>query len=82
MFYVKILLNFYQNCLTLVIAKIKLYAILKNDRLKSHKKGVLFFLAGAEGLDVRFGFALRTNGSATVATQQYPPHRSSLKTVH
>ena len=35
-----------------------------------------------EGLVVRFGFALRTNGSATVATQQYPPHRSSLKTVH
>ena len=46
MFYVKILLNFYQNCLTLLIAKIKLYVILKNDRLKSHKKGVLSFWQG------------------------------------
>lgn len=36
----------------------------------------------AEGLVVRFGFVLRTNGSANVATQQYPSHRSSLKTVH
>ena len=34
------------------------------------------------GLAVCFGFALHTYGSATVAKQQYPPHRSSLKTVH
>ena len=53
MFYVKILLNFYQNCLTLVIAKIKLYVILKNDRLKSHKKGVLSFWQGQKDLNPR-----------------------------
>ena len=45
------------------------------------QKGVCC-LVQVTGLAVCFGFALHTYGSATVAKQQYPPHRSSLKTVH
>ena len=45
------------------------------------QKCAFCFLVEHRGLAVCFGYALHTIGSATVASQQYPPHRSSLKTV-
>ena len=40
------------------------------------------FYGRSGGFGVCFGGALHTYGSPTVASQQYPAHRSSLKTVH
>ena len=53
-------------------------------KTQSKKQAIygLLFVVQVTGLAVCYSFALHTFGSATVAKQQYPPHRSSLKTVH
>ena len=56
--------------------------VLINMKKTAHTPKGVCCLVQVTGLAVCFGFALHTYGSATVAKQQYPPHRSSLKTVH